>query len=283
MDPTQKKPDEKIQSPLRQKIHEIIFEAETPAGKGFDIILLWLIGISVVVVMLESVPRVAAEYQRLFTIVEWVVTILFTIEYILRIYSVYRPFAYIFSFYGIVDLLSILPTYLSLFFPGTHYLVTIRALRLLRVFRVLKLTTHLSQGAILVDALKSSRTKITVFMMAVMAIVTIVGSAMYLIEGTYPDTAFTSIPISIYWAIVTLTTVGFGDIVPKTELGQFLSAVLMILGYAIIAVPTGIVSTEIARADTGESSEANTTSCPNCSRYGHDSDAEFCKFCGNAL
>lgn len=283
MDPTQQKGNHKVQSPFQQKIHEIIFEADTPAGKAFDVILLWLIGISVIVVMLESVPRISSQYQTLFTIIEWVVTILFTIEYILRICSVHKPLVYIFSFYGLVDLLSILPTFLSLFLPGTQYLVTIRALRLLRVFRILKLSNYLSQGAILVEALKASRTKITVFMMAVMAIVIIVGSFMYLIEGTYPNTAFTSIPVSIYWAIVTLTTVGFGDIVPKTELGQFLSAVLMILGYAIIAVPTGIVSTEISKAGKVEEQEINTTSCPSCSRYGHDSDATYCKFCGHAL
>ncbi|MCI4668391.1 MAG: ion transporter [Bacteroidia bacterium] len=283
MDPTQRKTSDKIVNPLRHKIHEIIFEADTPAGKAFDIILLWLIGISVAVVMLESVPRINKEYQSLFTIIEWVVTILFTIEYCLRIYSVYRPFVYIFSFYGIVDLLSILPTFLSLFLPGTQYLVTIRALRLLRVFRILKLSNYTSQGNVLLSALRASRTKITVFMMAVMTIVVIMGSAMYLIEGTDPETKFTSIPISIYWAIVTLTTVGYGDISPTTELGQFLSSILMILGYAIIAVPTGIVSSEISKADVVEEEEINTTSCPSCSRYGHDSDATFCKYCGHSL
>ncbi|MEO0896980.1 MAG: ion transporter [Bacteroidota bacterium] len=271
-------------SPIRQKIHEIIFEADTPAGKAFDVALLWLISISVVVVMLESVKTFHDTYGELFSVIEWVVTILFTLEYFLRIYSIKKPLNYIFSFYGMVDLLSIIPTYISFLLPGANALLTIRALRLLRMFRILKLNHYTSQGNILIEALRASRTKITVFMFAVMTIVIIMGSLMYLIEGTVTDSKFTSIPRGIYWAVVTLTTVGFGDIVPQTSIGQFVSAILMILGYAIIAVPTGIVSSEIAKQDNKDLSDIeNTRSCPGCGRYGHDTDAEYCKYCGHLL
>ncbi|MEO1586973.1 MAG: ion transporter [Bacteroidota bacterium] len=266
---------------LRFKIHEIIFEADTPAGKGFDVALLVLIVLSVVVVMLESVESIAHAFGTFFLYLEWIVTVLFTLEYVLRIYAIKKPWNYIFSFYGIVDLLSILPTYLSLVVAGSHFLVTIRALRLLRIFRILKLGNYLRQSEILVLALRASRTKITVFLFAVLTIVIIVGSTMYLVEGG-EGSKFSSIPRSIYWAIVTLTTVGYGDISPTTDFGQFLAAIVMILGYAIIAVPTGIVSVELAKTEAKEV-DINTICCPNCGKYGHTSDAVYCKHCGHEL
>jgi voltage-gated potassium channel len=267
---------------LRQKIHEIIFEADTPAGKAFDVGLLILIGLSVLVVMLETVEFFNLRFERLFFVLEWSFTIAFTIEYFLRIYSIQRPWKYITSFYGIVDLLSILPTYIGLFLPGTHYLITIRALRLLRIFRILKLANYLTESALLSEALRASKRKITVFLVTVMMVVIIIGSMMYLIESEQ-DSGFTSIPKSVYWAIVTVTTVGYGDIAPVTPLGQFLSAVLMILGYGVLAVPTGIVSAELVHAKTGVEKKLNTRSCPVCSQEGHDTDAEYCKFCGGKL
>lgn len=266
----------------RERIHEIIFEAETPAGKGFDVMLLIFILVSVVVVMLESVDSISTQYKELFTWMEWAFTILFTLEYGLRIYSVGKPWKYIFSFYGWVDLLSILPTYLSLVIAGSHYLITIRALRLLRVFRILKLGNYLTESATLMEALKASSRKIIVFLGAVMTLVIIIGSAMYLIEGN-SNSGFTSIPRSMYWAIVTVTTVGYGDITPSTTLGQFFSAILMIMGYGILAVPTGIVSVELAQVQREKDKLLNTTCCPNCAKTGHDFDAEFCKYCGSRL
>lgn len=267
---------------LKRRIHEIIFEADTQAGKTFDIALLIFIGLSIVVVALETVEPINARFEKLFFYLEWGLTILFTLEYFLRIYSIGKPWKYILSFYGIVDLLSILPTYLSLFISGSHYLVTIRALRFLRVFRVLKLGNYLKESHILITAIQNSRTKIIVFLGTVLTVVLIIGSAMYLIEGQ-AGSGFTSIPRSIYWAIVTITTVGYGDIAPITPLGQFFSAILMILGYGVIAVPTGIVSVEIAQAQEKVDRKLNTQSCPSCSREGHDTDAEYCKFCGSQL
>ena len=268
---------------VKEKIHEIIFEADTPAGKAFDVILLILIGLSVLVVMLETIDYFENErFETFFYVLEWSFTIAFTVEYFLRIYSIERPWKYITSFYGIVDLMSILPTYLSLFLPGTHYLVTIRALRLLRVFRILKLANYLTESTLLVTALKSSRRKIIVFLITVLMVVIVIGSTMYLIEGNQ-DSGFTSIPKSVYWAIVTVTTVGYGDIAPVTPLGQFLSAVLMILGYGVLAVPTGIVSAELVHAQSDIENKLNTISCPVCSREGHDSDAIHCKYCGGIL
>ena len=241
---------------LRSTIHEIIFEAETPAGKAFDIALLVMILLSVLVVSLESIESYSLRFGRLFFYLEWGLTILFTLEYLLRIFSVRRPWGYILSFFGIVDLLSILPTFLSLFISGSQYLITIRALRLLRIFRVFKLGNYLAQSQILLSALRASRIKIVVFLGAVLASVVIIGSLMYLVEGG-ANSGFNSIPESIYWAIVTITTVGYGDIAPATPLGKFLSSILMILGYGIIAVPTGIVSVELAQAE----SEAKAKIC----------------------
>jgi voltage-gated potassium channel len=269
-------------SSSRSRIHEIIFEAETPAGKAFDVVLLAMIVLSVLIVSLESVDSLSERFRSLFFYLEWGFTLLFTLEYLLRIYSVSKPWNYISSFYGIVDLLSILPTYLSLIVSGSQYLITIRALRLLRVFRIFKLGSYLGESQVLISALKASRTKITVFLGGVLASVIVVGSTMYLVEAE-ADSGFTSIPRSIYWAIVTITTVGYGDIAPATALGQFLSAILMIMGYGIIAVPTGIVSVEIAQAHDQAMRKANTVSCENCARSGHDSDAEYCKYCGQPL
>ncbi len=264
----------------KEKIHEIIFEADTPEGKLFDVILFVCIIISVVLVMLESVPSLSAKYGRFFIISEWVLTILFTIEYILRLYSVYRPRRYATSFFGIVDLLSILPTYLSTFIIGSQSLMVIRGLRLLRVFRVFKLANFLKESQILLDALRASRAKITVFLFFILILVSIFGSFMYLIEGE-SNAGFDSIPRSVYWAIVTLTTVGYGDISPQTTFGQFIASMIMIIGYAVIAVPTGIVSNELFKAS--DKKKYTTQSCRYCSLEDQDMDAIFCKHCGEKL
>jgi len=267
-------------SPIREQIHEIIFEADTPAGKGFDIGLLILILASVLVVMLESVDRINEQYEEVFRAMEWIFTGLFTVEYLLRLYCVHRPMRYATSFFGIIDLLAILPTYLSIFFAGTQYLLVIRGLRLLRIFRIFKLGHFMSEGEIIIKAMRASRAKITVFLFFILLVVIIIGSVMYLVEGGQ-NPAFTSIPRSIYWTIVTLTTVGFGDITPQTELGQFLSAIIMILGYAVIAVPTGIVSAEFIESQRKD--YIDTRSCRSCGNEGHDADASHCKYCGSEL
>ncbi|PLX04247.1 MAG: ion transporter [Marinilabiliales bacterium] len=264
---------------LKQNIYEIIFEADTPVGKVFDITLLIAIILSVIIVMLDSVHDLAAKYGGVFSIIEWVLTILFTIEYILRIYSVKKSSKYIFSFYGIIDLLSILPTYIGLFLVGGHYLMIIRILRLLRVFRVLKLARYVTAARSLGSALNNSRAKIIVFLEVVISVVIIIGSIMYLIEG--PENGFTSIPVAIYWSIVTITTVGYGDIAPQTVLGQSLASVLMIIGYAIIAVPTGIISSEMIMGSQKKGKTAQV--CQNCMFEDHDEDAKYCKKCGEKL
>ncbi len=262
----------------RATVHEVIFETDTPAGKLFDVALIVTILISVVVVSLESVPDIRLRYGPELRAAEWVITILFTIEYILRLLCVERPLSYATSFFGVVDLLAILPTYISLLVPGTQALTVVRVLRLLRVFRVLKLVQYVSEARTLNSALKASWKKIFVFLFAVLMVVVIVGSLMYLIEG--PEHGFDSIPRAIYWAVVTLTTVGYGDIAPGTPLGQFLAMCVMILGYGIIAVPTGIVTRELVRADQGSLS---IRSCQVCSAEGHDADASHCKHCGSKL
>lgn len=260
---------------LKQKLYNIIFEAETPAGKVFDIALLVIIVASVVVVSLESVVSLRRDYLPLFQTLEWTFTILFTIEYVLRIYSSHRPLKYIFSFFGIIDFLAIIPTYLSLFVLGSQYLLVIRVFRLLRIARVFRLTNFVNEGQVLSKALRGSLTKITVFLGVVLMMVVVVGAVMYVVEGR--ESGYTSIPKSIYWAIVTLTTVGFGDITPVTPLGQFLASCLMITGYGIIAVPTGIVSVELANA---ERLSTTTRVCPNCFKEGHNPQANFCDNCG---
>lgn len=269
--------------PRRELIHEIIFEADTPAGRFFDIVLLVLIVLSIITVMLESSERWASQYGEIFTYLEWSFTIVFTIEYLLRIYCVYRPRQYMTSFFGIIDLLAILPTYISYFFAGTQYLLVVRGLRLLRVFRIFKLGHFLKEGQIIVDALRASQAKIIVFLFFVSVLVIIIGSIMYLVEGTVNNPGFSSIPRAIYWAIVTLTTVGYGDITPQTDVGQFFSAIVMILGYAIIAVPTGIVTGEMIRKATAANEAPNTQACRFCGGEGHDSNALYCKYCGERL
>lgn len=263
---------------VRAWLHEIIFEADTPTGKTFDIVLIITILLSVVAVMLESVEEFRLAYGEWLRVAEWVFTILFTIEYITRLYVVDKPLRYARSFYGLVDLLAVLPTYLSLFFPGTQFLLVIRLLRILRVFRVLKLVQYLREASMLGQALRASRRKITVFLFVVLTNAVVMGSLMYFVEGA--ENGFTSIPRSIYWAIVTLTTVGYGDISPQTNLGQMLASVIMIMGYGIIAVPTGIVSVELSKVDWDNIS---TQACPACGAEGHDQDAAFCKYCGDML
>lgn len=265
--------------PLRKRLHEIIFEADTRAGKLFDIILLWLIVASVVIVMFESVKSFRDDYGEAFYYLEWIFTVIFTVEYILRLAAVRRPLRYAFSFFGIVDLLAIIPGYLSLFVPGAQYLLIVRILRLLRIFRILKLTEYISEAQVITTALAASRRKISVFLLAIVALVTVIGSLVYVVEGE--ENGFTDIPTSIYWAIVTITTVGYGDLSPKTAAGKVLASVVMILGYAIIAVPTGIVTAELSRSAKREA--VSTQFCPECHLQDHDADATFCKRCGAHL
>jgi len=259
-------------------LHEVIFEADTAAGRTFDVLLLWCIVLSVVAVLLESVAAVHERYAWFLRAAEWAFTILFTVEYVMRLVCVGRPLRYASSFFGVVDLLAIVPTYLSVLLPGAQTLLVIRALRLLRVFRVLKLVRFVEEARVLGQALRASRHKITIFLGTVATLVLIVGTLMYLIEGE--ANGFDSIPRSIYWAIVTLTTVGYGDIAPTTVLGQMLASVVMILGYSIIAVPTGIVTVELSKATRGQ---VSTQACPQCSAEGHDADAKHCKYCGARL
>jgi voltage-gated potassium channel len=262
----------------RHRLHEVIFEADTPAGKAFDVALILAIVASVAAVMLDSMAGIRHAYGPLLLAVEWLFTLLFTVEYLLRLFSVQRPVRYATSFFGVVDLLSVVPTYLSVLIPGSRYLLVIRLLRVLRVFRILKLAQYVGEIRHLNRALRASRRKITVFLATVLTLVVVLGSLMYVIEGE--EHGFTSIPKGIYWAVVTLTTVGYGDISPQTNLGQSLAALVMILGYGIIAVPTGIVTVEFARAFQPE---VSTQACPQCAAEGHDPDAVHCKFCGARL
>lgn len=266
-------------SPWRRAWFHVIFGHETPAGKLFDVILLIVIGLSIIAVMLESVEGVHGAFRRSLVYAEWCFTLLFTVEYTVRLAVVRRPMRYALSFYGIVDLLAILPTYLSLLFPGAQGLATVRALRLLRMFRIFKLVRFMGEAAALKHVLWQSRAKITVFLMAVVIVTTIVGALMYLVEAP-TNPAFHNIPISIYWAIVTMTTVGYGDIVPHTPLGKALSAVLIIFGYSLIVVPTGIVTAEWNAQSTRVTAE---TRCPACGQGDHSPDAGFCKHCGTRL
>jgi voltage-gated potassium channel len=261
----------------RARLHEVIFEADTPGGRAFDIGLLIAIVVSVVAVMLESVADIRREHGDVLRALEWTVTVTFTIEYVLRLVAVDHPSRYARSFFGLVDLLAILPTYLGLVVPEAHSLMVIRVVRLLRVFRILKLARFLGEAQILLTALRASRRKITVFLGGIVTVVIVVGALMYVIEGE--ANGFSSIPTSMYWAVVTLTTVGYGDIAPRTTLGQFLAALLMILGYGIIAVPTGIVTVELANAGRVVSRQA----CPACGVDGHEPDAVHCKACGARL
>ena len=261
------------------KLHQVIYESNTKAGKAFDIGLLIVIIASIVTVMLDSVPSLRPKYGDLFFILEWVFTILFTIEYILRLICLRRPMGYVTSSLGIIDLLAIVPSYLSIFFPGAQSLLVFRALRLLRVFRIFKLTHFLSEMEFLGTAVRGSLKKISIFMLIVLSVVIILGSIMYLVEGS--ENGFNSIPESIYWAIVTITTVGYGDIAPVTPMGKFLASLIMFIGYGIIAVPTGIVTTEMMMKSKQKGHHAEV--CPSCGREGHDADAVHCKWCGEKL
>jgi voltage-gated potassium channel len=270
--------ENKSKPSLRHRIHEVIYEADTPAGKLFDVILLIAIVASVLLVMLESVDSIGKKYGNALNIAEWTITILFSVEYIFRLFSIRKPLKYVFSFYGIIDLLSTLPKYLSFFLVGSHNLAALRALRLLRVFRILKLARYMRESDRLIIALRASRAKIAVFLFFVLILCIILGTIMYLVEGS--DNGFSSIPRSVYWAIVTLTTVGYGDIAPGTPLGQLISSVIMILGYAIIAIPTGIVGSEMVKA---VKISTNTQACPNCLKDDHKDRAVFCYHCGEKL
>ncbi|GAA5316877.1 MAG: ion transporter [Candidatus Pelagadaptatus aseana] len=263
---------------LQRKLNIIIFGHDTPSGKTFDLVLIWLIVISVLLVMLETVSWIEQEWGEWLIMIEWGFTVVFTLEYLVRIYVTERRWAYIRSFYGIVDLLSILPTYLGLFFTDARYLLIVRVLRVLRVFRVLKLVQYMSEANILVRSMKMSRRKIFVFFSTVLVLSTIFGSLMYIVEG--PEHGFTSIPKSIYWTIVTITTVGYGDITPHTVMGQFIASAAMLTGYSIIAVPTGILTAELA---SEMQKERTQIVCPNCHHAGHESDAFHCKHCGSDL
>jgi voltage-gated potassium channel len=264
---------------MRKRLYEIIFEADTKEGKAFDIILLIAILISIFLVMLNSVQEIHDRYQTFFYYSEWFFTVLFTIEYILRVYTVDKPFKYIFSFYGVIDFLAVLPTYLALFLTGSGFMTIVRVIRLMRVFRVLKLARYVKAGNMLRAALRNSMGKIIVFLEVLVTIVILMGSLMYLVEG--PENGFDNIPKSVYWAIVTVTTVGYGDIAPQTVFGQTIASILMIVGYSIIAVPTGIISSEAIKSVQKTSS--NTQVCQNCLWDQHDDDAVYCKKCGAKL
>ena len=278
----------------RSKLHEIIYEADTPQGKAFDVILLILILASIALVMLESVASIDTKYPELLYKGEWIITIFFTFEYISRIITVKKPSKYIFSFYGIIDFLSTIPLYLSFFIVGSNALLTVRALRLLRVFRILKIARYVGESNKLAKAIRDSKAKISIFLFAVLILCIIAGTVMYLIEGE--ASGFRNIPVSVYWCIVTLTTVGYGDIAPITPLGQFIAAIIMIMGYGIIAVPTGIVTAEYSKdlnsknddVNTSQKQEEdyvhmNTQSCENCMEENHRDDSLFCHHCGHTL
>ncbi len=272
----------------KRKLHEIIYEADTPMGKWFDLLLFAVIIVSVILVMLESVKEFDAKYHSTLLALEWVVTIFFTIEYIARIISIRKPFKYIFSFYGVIDFISTIPLYLSYIVAGSQVFLAVRAFRLLRIFRILKLVQFIGEASQLRAALKASRTKIAVFIYVVLILSVMLGTVMYLIESD--EAGFTSIPRSIYWTIVTLTTVGYGDIAPQTTVGQFIATVVMILGYGIIAVPTGIVTVEFSKHGRNKSAATsdmtvhlNTQCCPSCSTEGHRDEAKYCFNCGEQL
>ncbi len=271
----------------KQKTHIIIYGVNTPAGRIFDLVILFLIMLSIFIVMMESVAEVDKKYHDLLLIAEWIITVIFTIEYILRIVTIKKPWSYIFSFYGIIDLIAILPMYLSYFFTNTHVLATIRSLRLLRVFRILKLMRFIGEASQLRDALKASRAKIAVFLYTVLIVSVVIGSLMFIIEEG-EGSGFTSIPRSIYWTIVTLTTVGYGDIAPQTELGQFIAVLIMILGYGIIAVPTGIVTVEYAKSQRKKADEVTdpgqeAKECIRCNTKNFNPEANYCYNCGAPL
>jgi voltage-gated potassium channel len=268
---------------LRQRLYSIVFEADTPAGRGFDLFLIGAILVSILVVMLESVETIKARHGTVIDVIEWAFTIFFTIEYLARLYSLRHPARYATSFFGIIDLLSILPTYLALLIPEAHALLDVRILRLLRIFRILKLTMYVAEYQLLADALRASRRKILVFLSVVLMVVILMGTVMYVVEG--PESGFSSIPRSIYWAIVTLTTVGYGDMTPKTDAGRVIASLMMLLGWGTLAVPTGIVTAEMTSQHMSRwpGKYTRTRTCPNCVSEGHETDAAFCKDCGAPL
>lgn len=270
---------EESRKPWQIRLHDIIYESNTFGGKAFDVGLLILIFASIVTVMLDSLQTWHNQYGTLFYYLEWAITLLFTIEYFLRLICITRPLKYVTSFLGIIDLLAIIPSYLSILFIGAQSLIVFRALRLLRIFRIFKLTHFLSEMQFLGVAVSSSLRKISIFMMVVLTLIIIMGSVMYLIESG--KNGFSSIPDSIYWAVVTITTVGYGDISPVTPFGKFVASIIMLMGYGIIAVPTGIVTNEMAQAVRNK--QQKNDACPNCGREGHDRDAVFCKYCGNKI
>ena len=266
-------------SPWRESLNTVVFGSETPMGKAFDVVLSISIVLSVIVIMLDSVEAFRNRHEQVLNTIEWLFTLLFTLEYSLRLISVRRPWQYFKSFFGLVDLVSVLPSYLILFFPYAQPMLAIRILRLLRVFRILKLSAYMDEAEIMMTALSKSTRKIMVFLYAVLMLVIVFGSLVYVVESR--EAGFTSIPRSVYWAIVTLTTVGYGDISPQTPLGQLLASAIMIMGYGIIAVPTGIYSAELIRSRSEE--KVRNDACPGCGRTGHDFDADYCKHCGHAL
>lgn len=305
-------------SPARQRAYDIIFGHETPAGRAFDVGLILVILLSVAAVMAESVTDIRVTYGPLLRRVEWGFTLLFTVEYLFRLWTVSRPLRYARSFFGVVDILAVLPTYLAALVPGGQVLVTVRILRILRVFRILKLGQYVGEARLLGTALKASRVKITVFLFTVLTLVVVLGSLIYIVEGQDPASRFTSIPVAMYWAVVTLTTVGYGDVIPITPLGQFIASLIMVVGYGIIAVPTGIVSVELAQASRDMEAERRSEersagalegppggtvgvhtpalsvrppathgsahrTCTDCGLNEHDPDAHFCKRCGTLL
>lgn len=272
-------PEESALPAWRNRLHEVVFEAETPAGRAFDITLLGVILASVAVVLAESVPELRAVHGELFQAIEWGFTALFTVEYLLRLLAVRRPLVWARSFFGVIDLLAVLPTWLALVLPGAQTLLVLRALRLLRIFRIFKLAAFLSEANLLRAALVASRRKIFVFLGTVLLLVLVLGSLIYLVEGE--AAGFVSIPRSMYWAIVTLTTVGYGDLAPQSGLGRFVASIVMLLGYSILAVPTGIFTGELLAAARRRG--ISTQACPSCGAEGHDIDARHCKFCGAKL
>ncbi|HJM54870.1 MAG TPA: ion transporter [Poseidonia sp.] len=264
------------QRPLKERIHRVIFEAESPSGKFFDVALLIAIIASIVAVSLESVDSIDKNYHAELRMIEWIITILFTLEYLLRLYSTKKSQKYATSFFGMIDLIAILPTYLSLIIPGAQSLLVLRAMRLLRMFRVLKLSRYIDEGEVLIQAISQSRTRIIIFLFTVTILGFISGAMMYLLEG--PTNGFTSIPQSVYWSLTTITGTGYGDTVPSTPMGKFLAVAIMVLGYSLIIVPTGIVSSELIKLG-----EVDRRACNSCSKEGHDKNAKHCKFCGETL
>lgn len=264
---------------LKKQIYDIIFESDTPAGKSFDVALMCFIVLSILLVIVESMQNIPVSFQPYLRILEYVFTFFFTVEYLLRLYCSPNPKKYALSFFGIIDLLATLPFYISWFFGSARYLLIVRTFRLIRVFRIFKLFNFLSEGNLLMRSLYNSSQKLIVFFLFVLILVISIGTLMYMVEGQEPGTAFTDIPTSIYWAVVTMTTVGYGDITPVTMVGRFLSAIVMLLGYTIIAVPTGIVSSQMVQ----EQYKKPLRHCPNCGKSGHDDGVAYCKYCGAEL